>query len=310
MPTSLDNDNERTIIEGLHAYFVIWLQYKWFVFLSTFFVTAIVVALCAVSLKLPPSESFLPNFYTSHGKLLIQQRTQDDISSTILSNLGIPETTTPRGFDYGAQIMALARSRTILDPIIEEFGFEEEYYDEEMDTIRTLVLERFQFQYTASTAMMDIYFTDIDPVRAKDIVNRMIVLLDEWYISRNNQAKNNQRIMLEKTLAEVKTDIERLGVLMKRIPDIDPRYPQYAAELDIQQRIYTSLFPQYEATRLVPESQPVFQVFEIAETPVEKSGPARTQYVLMALFGAFGGSSAIAFALNLLKSFKRKQLVS
>lgn len=299
---------DKTVFDTIHDYFLIWLRYKWFVIITTIVITGAVVALCIESLRLPPSESFMPNVYTAQGRILIQQRAQDDIANTILANLGVPvSASNSRNFDYGAQIIELGRSRTIIDQLIKEFGLYDGNDPQELNQIRTIVTWGYQFQYSAVTALMNISYTSSDPELAKNMVNRMISLLDEWYVTNSTEAKTAKREVLEVKLAEVNKDIARLGNLMKRIPDIDPAYAQYSAELEIQQRIYNSLFPQYEASRLVPESQPVFQIFELAEIPVMKTGPDRKKFIMLAFVGAFGGSSAIGFGLNYLKAFRRKR---
>lgn len=307
MPSEFDS-HEKSIFDTIHDYFVIWLRYKWFVIITTILITGAVVAICIESLRLPPSESFMPNYYIATGRILVQQRAQDDIASTILANLGVPvSASNSKTFDYGAQIIELGRSRTIIDSLIQEFRLIQGSDPVELNRIRNITTWGFQFQYSAVTALMNISYTSSDPELAKNMVNGMISLLDAWYITNSTEAKTAQRELLETKLAEVNKDIERLGNLMKRIPDIDPAYAQYSAELEIQQRIYNSLFPQYEAARLVPESQPVFQIFELAETPSIKAGPDRKQYMIFAFIGTFGGTSMIAFGLNFLKVIKRKR---
>ncbi len=309
METRFTEEEEKPAFEIFLSYFAIWLRYKWFVIITTFLLTSAVIAICVVSLLLPPSESFMPNYYTAHAKILIQQSNQNDISSSILSALGINPTNSMRGFDYGAQIMELMRSRTIVDQLIDEFDLIKENDSRTKGQIRDSIIARYQFNYSSTTAIMRIMYTDSDPVRAKDMVNRLIGLLEEWYQQNRNLARQNQQQILEEKLEEVKKDIATLTYRLKTIPDIHPSYSQYASELDVQQRIYDTLSPQYEAARLAPESQPVFQVFELAEVPDMKAGPSRKNYVIIAFLMGFGGSSAMAFAINFLRTFKRKYLV-
>ena len=80
------------------------------------------------------------------------------------------------------------------------------------------------------------------------------------------------------------------------LPDVAQEFSQLALELDIQQRIYNTLSPQYETVKLAPESDTVFHVLELAEVPDIKSGPERSRIVLM----AFGGSLALGLALSLM----------
>lgn len=306
MSASISEEGERTILEALLLYLSIMRRYKWFIIFSTLIITAGTAVICVISLKLPPEESFLPNFYTAQANILIQQRAQDDISSIILANLDIPISTTARGFDYGQQIIALATSRTVVDELISKFELDTRYEKLDKSELRDFILSQLSFNYSTTTAIMQISYTDIDPEQASNMVNELISLLQDWYNTSSNDFKTNQRQVLEEKLTEVKKDIERLSSLIKRIPEIDPAYPQYTAELEIQQRIYNTLFPQYEAARLVPESQPIFQVFEQADIPDTKSGPSRSRFVMLALLGSFIGSAGLSLGLNALKSFRNK----
>lgn len=89
----------------------------------------------------------------------------------------------------------------------------------------------------------------------------------------------------------------------KTIPDVAQEFTQLNAELDIQQRIYTTLSSQYEASKLTPESEPIFSVFELAEVPGVKSGPQRSKYLVLAGGGGLAFGILLVLVLNGLMSF-------
>jgi uncharacterized protein involved in exopolysaccharide biosynthesis len=89
----------------------------------------------------------------------------------------------------------------------------------------------------------------------------------------------------------------------KTIPDVAQEFSQLNAELEIQQRIYNTLSSQYEASKLTPESEPIFQIFEMAEIPDVKSGPQRTKFLLFAGAGGLAFGIVLVLALNAIIGF-------
>lgn len=298
---------ERTPLETLLYYWGVLFRYKWMIISVTTVMTGAAIAFFAVSLSLPPERSPMPNFYTARATIIIQQNTQNDINNSIMAALGITSTGMPRSFDYGSQVMEMMRSRTILDRLIEEFNMASSFETSSKEKLRNALLSRFQFFYSSTTGFLRIGYVAADPVMARDMVNRMISLLDEWYNQKRNTAQLAQQQLLEEKISAVKQDIDTLRNKLKTIPDIDPRYTDYASQLDVQERIFNTLYPQYEAARLAPEVEPVFQVFELAEVPDIKSGPDRKKYTMIVFLGSFLMSAGLALGLNMLKGFMRSQ---
>jgi uncharacterized protein involved in exopolysaccharide biosynthesis len=92
----------------------------------------------------------------------------------------------------------------------------------------------------------------------------------------------------------------------KNLLDVAQSFSQLTIELDIQQRIYNTLSPQYEAMKLAPESEAPFQVLELADVPDIKSGPERSKIVLIAFAGSFFTSLALSLLLNLIRGHRRQ----
>jgi tyrosine-protein kinase Etk/Wzc len=92
------------------------------------------------------------------------------------------------------------------------------------------------------------------------------------------------------------------------LPDVAQEFSELTLELDIQQRIYNTLSPQYEAAKLAPESEPIFQVLELADVPDMKSGPQRPRIILGALAASFLGSIALSFLINAMRKLNLRKI--
>lgn len=86
----------------------------------------------------------------------------------------------------------------------------------------------------------------------------------------------------------------------KSLPEVAQEFAQLRLQLDIQQRIYNSLAPQYEAAKLSPGS--IFQVLEMAEIPDTKAGPQRSRIVFLAALSSFVASVSLALLLNAIRT--------
>jgi tyrosine-protein kinase Etk/Wzc len=376
--------SERGLVEGMLQYLSILRGYRWLIIGVTVGVTLLALAFCILSVRLPPERSPLPNVYTARAVLLIQQQMGNDLATSIMTALGATQQTIDyaSGFDTGALVLEVLRSRPLLDRVIQEFGLAERYGITEnvRGKTRERFLEKLGFDYARTTSALAISFEDRDPAFARDVVNRMVALLDEWFSENRGSAKIRQRQLLEEKVTEVKTDITRLenrlkdlqkryGVLNaqdlgasqaasladlrsqlilkeieirnysnfsliddtrlqqlkderqnildlvaqvqqvatdpstttanpKSLPDVAQEFTQLTLELDIQRRIYNTLSPQFEAAKLATESEPVFQILELAEAPDLKTGPSRSRIVAVAAIGALAASVALAFLLS------------
>ena len=88
------------------------------------------------------------------------------------------------------------------------------------------------------------------------------------------------------------------------LPDVAQEFSQLTIELDVQQKIYNTLSPLYEASKLMPESTPVFQVLELAEVPDIKERPQRMKILVAATLAGFAISVVAALAYNLIVKVK------
>ena len=386
--------HEKGILDTVLHYFFLLMRYKWLIIIITVLPTIATVVYAIISVRLPPEKSPMPNYYTAEATIFVLQNEQSDISDSVLRALGMSQQSkTAAGFNNGDMILQILRSRTIMDRLVEEFKLQQRYgiSEYEKTKLRSIVSSGFNYSYTKNTGSLSITYINTDPVFARDIVNRTIQLLEEWFALNRGQAKEKSKQILEEKLLEVGGDIDKLqnrlkslqqryGVLnaqelgvsqatslanlrsqliMKEIeiknysiyskindprleqlneelrnlrelisknqttiPDINQdtgkqrsladvaqEFSQLTNELDIQQRIYNTLSPQYEAAKLSPESQPIFQVFELAEVPDEKTGPKRSEFVFMALGGSFAFSIGLSLLLNQIAEWRRAYLL-
>jgi len=381
---------EPNYLELALKYYRILMRRKWIIISITAAATLATVVFAIISIKLPPERSPLPNSYTAEAILFVVPDEQSGISNSILSALGISQqVNTNAGFNNGDMILEILRSRTILDRLVQEFRIFERYHisESEKTKSRQLILANLNFYYSRNTGSLRLSFVSTNPVFSRDVVNRTVELLNEWFVQNRGLAKQKTKEVLEEKLSEVKSDIDSLqtrlknlqqqyGVLnadelgvsqaaslanlrsqlimkeieiknysiysrindprleqlneelqnlrdlisknqstiapatqasgrQRSIADVAQEFSQLTNELDIQQRIYNTLSPQYEAAKLSPESEPIFQVFEMAEIPDVKTGPHRSKLVFMAAGGSLLFSVALVLLLNFISDWKR-----
>jgi len=212
---------ERTMLEGFLQLLSILRRYRWLVIIVTGTVAAGVVAFCVVSLRLPPERSPLPNRYTADAVVLVQRGMGDSLSASILAALGIQSqpTDTAAGFSMGSLVLSVLESRTFLDKIIEEFNIVERYRINDMvkTKSRELLLRKSSFTYTPANASVTISFTDLDPVFASEVTNRMVFLLGEWFAQNINNSNQRQKQLLEEKIKEVKSGVDSLEGRLKNL---------------------------------------------------------------------------------------------
>jgi tyrosine-protein kinase Etk/Wzc len=207
-------NQERTLLEGfIHYASILWKHRRLIVGLTG--VAAVgVIAFCVASIFLPSQKSPLPNRYTASAIILVQRGAENDLSMAIRSALGI--VTAPMdaqaGFDTGAFLLMILQSRTILDKMIEEFKMVEKYRvsNKAKSQLRKIVLANLRLDNNRTTGAITISYTDIDPVFATNITNRMVTMLSEWYSQNIGSATQRQKQLLDEKIADVNAQIDTL----------------------------------------------------------------------------------------------------
>jgi tyrosine-protein kinase Etk/Wzc len=223
---------ERTLLEGILYYLSILLKFRGLIIGVTAAAAVGVLAFCIVSIRLPPEKSPLPNTYTAEAVILVERGAQGALAASILSSLGIAETSAANattGYDNAALLIMILHSRTFVDKIVEEFDLINKYKITEQEKSRSR--EFFQGNtvttYDRTTGSITISFSDIDPVFAKDVTNRMVSLLNEWYSQNMGSSNIKQKKLLEDKVKEVKVEIDALE---KRLKALQNKYGVLTAQ--------------------------------------------------------------------------------
>jgi uncharacterized protein involved in exopolysaccharide biosynthesis len=138
---------------------------------------------------------------------------------------------------------------------------------------------------------------------------------DELGIDKNKLEKENLEKNIENTLNEIQNlemASHRLeqsvygGTSAVSVPAISLERSRIALELTAQQQVYSQLKVQYELLKISMASEkPVFQVFELAEVPDQKSGPSRGMLCIIVTFAAGFFSVFLAFVLNAISNIRK-----
>ncbi len=388
-----DASGDRTLLEMLIYYLSILLKYRWLIVGVTSVAAIGIIAYCMASRLLPPNKSPLPDLYTASAIILVQQSPENDLSSAIRAAFGIINNPADNqtGFDNSAFLLMVLQSRSFVDKIVEEFGIIQKYgITHQVKTrSRKILLSNLRFNNNRTTGSITISYTDIDPVFAKNITNRIVSLLSEWYSQNIGNSRQRQKQLLEEKITEVKDDIDKLenrlanlqkryGVLtvqdlgvsqasslaalraqlilkdidiknysnisteadpklqqlqeerknivdqiarvqlgmpettdnsasLKSLPDVQTEFNNLSVELDVQRKINNTLSHQYEILKLTSDSEPPFQVMELAEIPDAKSGPQRVRIIGEVVAIAFVISLVLAFLVNGISQLRKTQ---
>ncbi len=206
---------ERSLLQGLTHYLSILLAYRWLIAITALTAAAAAVAFAVLSRALPPARSPLPNTYRASSVLLLQQEEAASVEATLASvGLVAPGAAglLPGQFDYAQLAMKVMRSREFVDTLLEDFNL----YGQlgiprsSRTQARQLIMSGSSFDYDKTTRTLTIGYSHIDPVFARDIVARMVELLNEWFLTRGGTNKLRQKTLLEEKLAQVSADITRL----------------------------------------------------------------------------------------------------
>jgi tyrosine-protein kinase Etk/Wzc len=216
------SNTEPTLFELVINFLSIIFAYRWIIIGITAAAAAGVIAYCIVTIRLPPEKSPLPNQYTAQAIILVQQGAQGNLAATILASLGIEpggDSVAPAGYDGGALLTMVLHSRSFLDTVVEEFGIINKYgiREQAKSRSRELLQRKMATTYDRTTRSISISFTDIDPVFARDVTNRIVSLLNEWFIRSVGNLNFQQKQMLEEKVNEVKASIDTLENHLKAL---------------------------------------------------------------------------------------------
>lgn len=201
---------ERSGIDNILFYIGILLRYKWIIVGFTFLAGVAVVVYAYISLTLPPEESPMPNYYEASAHLIMNAE-GGNASEMILSSLGVdPRDATSSTLGETAQMVL--QSRSTVDRLADKLDIYNTYGVEPWDkkTARKIVQNSAGISLDYRTGSLWITYQHIDPIYARDAVQAMIDVLDEWFSERGGSAQAQQLRLLEDKLDEVSANIESL----------------------------------------------------------------------------------------------------
>jgi uncharacterized protein involved in exopolysaccharide biosynthesis len=173
------------------------------------------------SFILPPEKSYLPNYYKAKAIILI-----NDSGGGLPSMLGnAAGLAALAGLDLGGSsksngelVALLAKSGSTIDELNTEIDFTGHYGIKgktvKSDT-RAAALKSLIVANDTKTGTMSIAFQDINPSYAAKVVNQLVRILDQRYSSLSVNTADVQKEVLEKKLAEVQVNMDKLEARVK-----------------------------------------------------------------------------------------------
>jgi hypothetical protein len=319
--TGQDDEKEISLFD---LFLSLW-RYKELIVIISLCAALITVAGSIISIVLPPEKSFLPNLYTPHANMLINNTTSAGGGiAAALSASGLGGLASMAGVTSGPTFSSLAvylvYSDTMLDSVIEKFDLIRRYKIKKyvIAKSREALKKKLKADYDEESGVFTISFSDYNPAFAREVVEYCVDYLTGWFdtlgLDKNLQQKEN----LEKGIVTAYESIRELEREMQNLelsatvllynsaaPNITLETRRINMELNAQQEIYTQLKVQLELTNTAIASEtPAFQVLERARIPDLKSGPGRGLLCMIVPLGAFFFSVFLAFVLTALENIK------
>lgn len=305
--------------------FAVILKHKLLIIITTAIAMFGVLIFCIVSLTLPAEKSPLPNKYTPHALMLINDSTSSGSSiASALSSSGLSSLAgmagVSSGTTYSALAVYIAGTNNFLDAIINNFNLTERYKikkNPKADS-RIALKKNLTAEFDDDSGVFTISFSDIDPVFAQDVVNFAANTMEQMFTQLGVDKNVLQKKNLEENIDSSYSQIRSLEKEIRTKEDsVSYSYDAAATssivldtsmlkvELQAQEEVYKTLKTQLEALKVTMSSEsPVFQIFENAEVPDKKSSPSRGKLCIIVTFAAFFVSIFMAFLLNAIENVK------
>lgn len=211
-------EQERSGIDNLLYYIGLLLRYKWLIIGITFIAGVGVVFYAYRSLSLPPEESPMPNYYEAEAHLILNPQGATT-TEMLLSSLGMDPQQGGAFSNTGQIAQIVLTSRKTLDQLIAGFNLDDTSQSPPLskEKLRSMIRSSANISYDARTSSLWISYQSIDPVFARDVVQRMIEILDQWFADQGGSVRAQQRKLLEEKIAAVESEIESLETQIRRM---------------------------------------------------------------------------------------------
>lgn len=108
----------------------------------------------------------------------------------------------------GAVYVALLRSRTVQDDLVQKFNLQKVYHARYKDDARKTLDSRTQIDEDRKSGVISVAVTDSNPARARDLAQAYLGYLDSLLAQVSTSSARRERIFIEQRLASVKNDLE------------------------------------------------------------------------------------------------------
>jgi uncharacterized protein involved in exopolysaccharide biosynthesis len=196
---------------------------KWLIVGMTVVIAALTLAFLVAMMIIPSGSrwNLLPVLYKPTAKILLQEASKGSSLSSMLnqSGLGALSSLMGAGASGGGTSADLAKallaSNAIKDTIAREFDFATLLNLKSSKTpktsARTAIDEATEQKYDAKSGILEVGYKDIDPVRATNIVNRMVDLLDGEFSRLSLDKAGAKRKYLDESVAALEIETRRVS---------------------------------------------------------------------------------------------------
>jgi uncharacterized protein involved in exopolysaccharide biosynthesis len=233
----------------------------------------------------------LPNIYTATTRILPPQNSKSSsINSVMLDQLGGLAGGMGGALglkDPNALYIAMMKSRTITEKIVQRFNLKAVYDTETLnETIK--VLDKQSTISSGKDGIISVEIDDKDPQRVADIANAYVDELNNLMKTLALTEASQRRQFFETQMKPAKDRLTNAEIAMDRTPNTSLQYLSTLRNLKFEESIYQVLVKQYEVAKLdEAKNAPLIQIMDKAIVPERKSKPKRSLIVILATLVAF-----------------------
>ena len=204
LPGANDSRVEET---GLLDALIVLAKYKMMI-LATIFVTAMLAAVISL---------LLPNVYTGTARVLPPQHGQSASAAVLgqLSGLGSFTGILPNLKNPSDLYVGMLRSRTVADKLTERFNLKDVYEKDTFLETREALAEQTRIA-AGKEGIITIEVDDEDPVRAAEMANAYVELLEALNESLALTEASQRRLFFEKQLVQTKDALASAEIELKK----------------------------------------------------------------------------------------------
>ena len=213
-----NNSNQSlSLIDHLVFFTGLILQRKLFIIIITLISMIGIVGFSIATLMLPPEKSPLPNVYQSTAVIRFQSSPSALSMESLLASVGGSQGNRNSVTDMSTVVQYVLMSNSFVDQLVQEFDLINRLgiMDNQKKLSRMYVRNTLTNVYNRNTGMMTISARSIDPVFARNFVNKTVELLQNWFLDEGGTIRSRQMELLEGRLSETQSQIKELESQIK-----------------------------------------------------------------------------------------------